>query len=171
MWRLRGLVTTVVVGVVAGGWWLYAQGISGASAKALTGGDIAEIQQLYARYNQSWDFRDVELYLSVYTDDAVFTTGAGEVYAGKKALKDYLTKAFAAGTNADGTHNNTSIVITATADGAKGRGYWTVMNVMAQPPVVSSVGYYNDTFVKSADGWRIKSRTSTRGWAKRTQTQ
>jgi uncharacterized protein (TIGR02246 family) len=171
MSRLRALVAIVVAGAVAGGWWFYAQGISGSSAKTLSGGDIAEIQQLYARYNQGWDFRDVELYLSAYTDDATFTTGAGEVFAGKKAIKDYLIKGFAAGASAEGTHNNTSILITATAEGAKGRGYWTVMNVMAQPPVASGVGYYNDTFVKTADGWRIKSRASTRGWAPRRATQ
>ena len=92
MWRLRALVALVVVGVVAGGWWLYAQGTSGSSARALTGGDIAEIQQLDAQYNQAWDFRDVELYLSVYTDDAAFTTGAGEVYAGKKGTQGLSDK-------------------------------------------------------------------------------
>jgi hypothetical protein len=165
------LVTIGVVGAVAGGGWLYVQGTSGSSARALTGADIAEIQQLYARYNHGWDFRDVELYLSAYTEDAVFTTGAGEGYAGKKAIKDYLTAAFAKGVSGDSTHNNTSILITPTAEGAKGRGYWIVMNVMAQPPAITGVGYYDDTFVRTADGWRIKSRTSTRGWSRRLESQ
>jgi hypothetical protein len=166
MWRLRTLVAILVVGVIAGGGWAYAQR-STSAARALSGADIAEIEQLYARYSQGWDFRDVELYLSAYTDDAVFTTGAGEAYAGKKAIKDYLTTAFARGDSAEVTHNNASILITPTAEGAKGRGYWTTMNVMARPPVIAGVGHYNDTFVRTAGGWRFKSRTSVRGWSKR----
>lgn len=115
--------------------------------------------------HQGWDFKDVELYLSAYTEDAVFTTGTGTAYVGKAAIRDYLTTAFSNGVSADRTHNNTSILLTSTADGAVGRGYWTVVNVMAQPPAIAGVGYYDDTFVKTEDGWRIKSRTSTRGWA------
>ena len=149
----------------AGGGWLYAQGGGGPVSPTLPGADVTEIEQLYARYNQGWDFKDVELYLSAYTEDAVFTTGAGTAYVGKAAIRDYLTTAFSNGVSADRTHNNTSILITPTADGAVGRGYWTVVNVMAQPPAIAGVGYYDDTFVKTEDGWRIKSRTSTRGWA------
>lgn len=163
----RALVAIVVVGAVVGGAWLYAQRNGGPSARSLTGADIAEIEQLYARYNQGWDFRDVELYLSAYTEDGVFTTGAGERYPGKRAIKNYLTTAFADGVSADVTHNNTSVLITSSAEGAKGRGYWQTINVMSRPPAISGVGYYDDTFVKTADGWRIKSRTSSRGFAPR----
>ena len=166
MRRMRTLVTILVVGAVAGGGWAYAQR-SGGGVRPLSGADIAEIQQLYARYNQGWDFRDVDLYLSAYTDDAVFTTGAGEAYAGKKAIKDYLTAGFAKGVSADVTHNNTSVLITPTAEGARGRAYWMTVNVLAQPPAFAGAGYYEDTFVKTANGWRMKSRKSTRGWSKR----
>lgn len=86
MRRLRTLVAILVVGAIAGGGWAYAQR-STAAARPLVGTDIAEIEQLYARYNQGWDFRDVELYLSVYTDDAVFTTGASEAYAARRRSK------------------------------------------------------------------------------------
>ncbi len=166
MLTLRAVVVTVVVGAVTGAGMLYANR-SEAATPRLTGADVAEIQQLYARYNQGWDFRDVDLYLSAYTDDGVFTTGAGEPFAGKSALKDYLTAAFARGTNGDATHNNTGILITPTAEGAKGRGYWFVINVLSQPPAITSSGHYNDTFVKTRDGWRIKTRTSVRGWTRR----
>ena len=165
MRRVRLLVSIVVMSAVTAGGILYAQGTS---SGALTGADIAEIEQLWARYNQGWDFRDVDLYLSAYSDDAVFTTGAGEAHVGKAAIKAYLTTAFANGTSATSTHNNFSILITPTADGAKGRGYWVTMNVMVRPPVVGGAGYYEDTYVRTAGGWRIKSRTSTRGWAPRT---
>jgi hypothetical protein len=166
MRRLLTLVVILVVGAIAGSGWAYALRNTGA-VRPLSGADIAEIEQLYARYSQGWDFRDVELYLSAYTDDAVFTTGAGESYAGKKAIKGYLTDGFAKGASAEVTHNNASILITPTAEGAKGRSYWSTMNVMAKPPSIEGVGQYNDTFVRTAEGWRIKSRTSVRGWPKR----
>ena len=53
-----------------------------------------------------------------------FTTGAGEAYTGKNAIKGYLTAGFTKGASAEFTHNNTSILITPTAEGAKGRVYW-----------------------------------------------
>jgi len=165
MRRVRALLAILAVGVLTGATWVYAQ--RSGSGRALTGSDIAEIQNLYARYNQGWDFRDVELYLSAYTEDAVFTDGAGTAYAGKKAIKDYLTTAFKQGVSAEVTHNNTSILITPTAEGARGRAYWMTMNVLAQPAAVGGVGHYNDTFVRTPDGWRMKSRTSVRGWTKR----
>ena len=53
----------------------------------LTGQDIAEIERLYYRYAQGLDFQDEELYLSAYANDAVFTTGAGEVWEGREGLR------------------------------------------------------------------------------------
>ena len=67
------------------------------------------------------------------------------------------------------THNNTSILITPTAEGAKGRGYWTLMNVAERQPTPVFSGYYVDTYVKTADGWRIKTRGSVRGWPQDSQ--
>ena len=168
--------TTIVVllgGLTAGG-WLYAQG--GQTAMTLTGGDIAEIKQLYARYNQGLDFEDPELYLSAFTDDAVFTTRDRIVYAGRDELNEYLTRVFhgvrgGIPPSANFTHNNTSIRITPTADGAQGRAYWMVIDVLSHPPAIAAHAYWDDTFVKTADGWRIKTRTSQRGWPRLAKTQ
>jgi uncharacterized protein (TIGR02246 family) len=166
MRRFHAWVAIVIVGAVAGGSWAYAQRSAGSSGR-LTGADIADIQQLHSRYNQGWDFRDVDLYLSAYTDDGVFTTGAGEAYKGKTAIKDYLTSSFAKGVSGDVTHNNTSVLVTPTADGASGRVYWYTINVLSQPPAIAGTGHYEDTYVKTADGWRMKSRKSIRGWPRR----
>ena len=82
-WRL--LVAIALIGAIAGVGWVYAQGRG--SSNTFTGQDIAEIEQLYARYTQGLDFQDEELYLSAWADDAVFTTGGGEVWAGTEALR------------------------------------------------------------------------------------
>ena len=158
-WRLLVAVATIAV---VGAGWVYAQG--GGSSDKLTGADIAEIERLYARYNQGLDFQDEELYLSAWADDAVFTTGAGEVWEGREGLR----ARFRQRPGAEGrtiTHNNTSILVEATEEGAKGRGYWIVIDTAQNPPTIMGHGHYFDTFVKTSDGWRIKTRGSMRGWS------
>jgi len=39
----------------------------------LSAKDFEEIKELYARYNQGSDFRDTELFLSAFAEDAVMT--------------------------------------------------------------------------------------------------
>ena len=136
------------------------------AAEMLSGADIAEIQQLYARYNQGIDFGDKELFMSAFADDAIYTTGGGEVFSGKDDLTKWVTPILSTGPPTV-IHNNTSILITPTSEGAKGRGYWILMNVEQREPSPMFSGYYEDTFVKTAKGWRIKTRGSVRGWASR----
>ena len=59
MWTWRATTIVVLLGGLAAGGWLHAQD-DGCSA--LSGADIAETHQLYARYNQGLDFKDPELY-------------------------------------------------------------------------------------------------------------
>lgn len=161
----RGFVTVIAAGALVGiGWILGQSGPALNAATALTGSDIAEIEQLYARYNQGLDFRDQELLLSAFADDAVYTTGGGEAHEGKAAIAAWSAPLLEAGPTTI-THNNTSIVITPTDGGARGRGYWILFNVEQQPPAPMMTGYYEDTFVKTANGWRIKTRSSVRGWS------
>ena len=65
----RATTMAILLGGLAAGGWPRAQDDG---CTALTGADIAEIEQLYARYNQGLDFKDVELYLSAYAADGVF---------------------------------------------------------------------------------------------------
>ena len=164
--QARRVLTTIVAAalLVGIGWGFGQRGHGVEAAGTLTGAEIAEIEQLYARYNQGLDFRDQELLLSAFADDAVYTTGGGEEYAGRQAIAGWAEPLLNAGPTTL-THNNTSIVITPTADGAKGRGYWILFNVEQQPPQPMMTGYYTDTFVKTADGWRIQTRGSVRDWS------
>ena len=52
----RMLAALLLIGILAGVSWVYAQGRG--SEPRLTGADIAEIERLYARYNQGLDFQD-----------------------------------------------------------------------------------------------------------------
>ena len=162
MWNWRLLVAIALIGAIGGVGWVYAQGRGGSNT--LTGQDIAEIERLYARYNQGLDFQDEELYLSAWADDAVFTTGGGEAWSGREGLR----ARFRQRPGAEGvtiTHNNTSILVEATEEGAKGRGYWIVIDNSEAPPRIAGHGHYFDTFVRTSEGWRIKTRGSMRGWS------
>jgi len=165
----RVLMTIALFGVLAGVRCVDAQERGG--QPELTGQDIAEIERLYARYNQGLDFQDEELYLSAWADDAVFTTGGGEVWDGREELRRrFRLRPGGEGTTI--THNNTSILISPTEDGgASGRAYWIVLDVSEREPRMLVTGHYFDTFVRTPKGWRIKTRGSVRGWDWRLENQ
>ena len=137
---------------------------SSASTGALTGQDYGEIMGLYGRYAQGSDFRDAELFVSAFADDAVFTTGPDQSVEGRDALMAQRLERFQGQTGDSGTrHYVSSWVITPTADGgAEGRAYWLVLSVSGEQPESRVSGYYEDVFVKTPNGWRIQSRTNHR---------
>lgn len=58
-------------------------------------------------------------------------------------------------------HVYTNLRITPTPDGARGFVYFTQLDVSTLPPTTSVTGIYEDTLVKTADGWRFKKRVHT----------
>ena len=158
-WQLP--VVAVIVGFV-GGLGFAAQ--RDASSEVLSGADYADIIHLFGRYNQGTDFRDAEMWLSVFTEDAVFQPGVGrEEYVGKEALAKWRAENFAARSpERKYRHWNSSWVVTKTADGARGRGYLVGINVTTGEPVLHESGYYEDVYVKTPEGWRIKERRARR---------
>ena len=85
MRKVHVLLVAVLLGSVLGVGWVYAQQ---GTSETLTAQDYAEIGQLYAQINHGGDFRDADLWLSAFTDDAVFTIaiGPGQEIVGKEAL-------------------------------------------------------------------------------------
>ena len=83
-WRFKSeLVATALVVALAGVGFVNAQD---SASTTLTGQDYEEIKALYARYNQGSDFRDAELFLSAFAEDAVMTRGGGDI-VGMDALR------------------------------------------------------------------------------------
>lgn len=138
----------------------------------LTALDYIEIEQLSARYafaienctNRGYDYADL------YTDDGFFAVSqkwgeTGKVYArGREAL------ARVDGGTATGcsdpktmlgygiTHIIVDLVITPTATGATGKSILLALGVGNNPTTIERQGGYDDVYVKTAAGWRIKSR-------------
>lgn len=58
-------------------------------------------------------------------------------------------------------HVYTNLRITPTTEGARGFVYFNQLDVRTRPPTNTVSGIYEDTLVKTADGWRFKKRVHT----------
>ena len=87
--------------------------------------------------------------LALYTPDGSFNN-----YMGQDGLRTFM-KNRNGGTR---RHWNTNLVITPTSEGAKGTVYLMFVDVGMKPPGITSAGKYEDTLVKTQQGWRFKKR-------------
>ena len=155
-WHVLTLSTCLALGMGFG--WAAAQQRS--TPPALSAQDYADITQLFGRYAQGTDFMDGPMWLSVFTDDAEFRPSETQVIVGMKALTDWRYKNFSARKPGQRTrHWNSSWVITPTGGGgATGRVYWMGVNASGPQPVTAGSGWYEDVYVRTPAGWRIKQR-------------
>ena len=164
--RTALLVALVATGVAVG--YLSGQGRVTAAPAGLTAQDYADIQQLYWRYNHGADFSDGELFASAFADDGVFSTGLGPDTVGRDAITAAMSRD-EKGADTGKRHWNNGWRITPSPEGARGRVYWMVLDVASGDPVGDlpgvvgwtprSTGVYEDVYVKTSEGWRMKSRT------------
>mgnify|MGYP000028705105 CR=1 FL=1 len=153
LFLLFGIIVTIVNNIEP------AQANHHGESTALTGQDYEEIKALYARYNQGSDFRDTELFLSAFAEDAVMTREGGDI-VGMEGLRADRARRYQGETGDVGRrHINGSYLITPTAEGAESRAYYILMDVTVRPPNVISSGFYEDEFVKTDVGWKIQHRT------------
>ena len=142
---------------------LWFRSVSGLEAAAkissLTGQDYDEIKGLYARYNQGSDFRDTELFLSAFAEDAVMTRDGGDIRGIYELRADRARRYQGQAGDVGRRHFNGSLLISPTVEGASARTYYILYDVAARPRMMISSGYYHDDFVRTANGWRIKHRT------------
>jgi len=165
------------VKALAGGilWAVLAAAASPAAAKdaaPLTALDYIEIQQLVNRYafaidnctNNGYDYADL------YTPDGVFYWGVG---SRKSVGREELAEAAGGGKNGCkkieratvenpvATHTTVNLIIEPSPEGATGKSYLMypgVMGTHSDPSHTGHVGGYQDVYVKTAKGWRFKSR-------------
>ena len=124
----------------------------------LSGTDYEEIRELYSRYNQGSDFRDAELFLSAFAEDAIMTREGRDI-VGMAALRADRERRYQGETGDVGRrHVNGSFIIQPTKEGASSQAYYILLDVTTRPPTMIGSGYYEDTFVRTPLGWRIKHR-------------
>ena len=134
--------------LLCGASWSYAQQGAGAS---LTAQDYAEIQQLYARYNHAIDYGDAEAYAALFIPDGSFNK-----FKGHNALMSFIKNRKTTNLR----HWNTNLMITGTPEGANGSVYMMFVDVAVRPPVITAAGKYQDTLVRTPQGWRFNARVN-----------
>ena len=172
-----GVAALVAVGFFAGRGGL-GVGVSTAQAAGaeLSALDYAQITQLINRYAYGIDTcaGNGYDYANVFTEDGVFidkNSDAGFAAGGRVLAKgrDALAELVGGGSKGcktklvwtDWSHLMLNHEITATPDGAKGRVYLVQLG-MRGPGSVDRHGGYEDVYVRTPEGWRIKSRTHVR---------
>ena len=135
---------------------------------SLTALDYAEIQQLYAHYAYAYDSGALDDYTSMFTPDGEFVITGGQTFKGSTRLAQ-LARSGPTGAGSPVknrltlSHFTTNVAIDSAPDGARGRAYLAVIEVRkGGERYVRSSGLYEDALVKTADGWRFKSRVYTR---------
>ena len=145
-------VCSLLVGV------LQAQQARPPAAAAFTGADYAEIQQLVARYPYAVDTHadNGYAYADLFASDGAFGQTRGREQLAALARN---TQPDRAGPNY-ARHFLTNVIIRPSPDGATGTQYLIAIDVGEGGKASSVVhgGRYEDVYVKTAAGWRFKSR-------------
>ena len=153
--------------------------VDAAAAPKLSALDYQDIAQLTNRYaygidtcgNNGYDYADVFTPDGEFIDknsDAGFKAGGRVLAKGRDALATLIgggsrgCKTKLVWT--DWSHIMTNLVVTPTAEGAAGRLYLLQMDIKG-PGTIERHGGYEDVYVKTASGWRVKSRTHVRNKA------
>jgi hypothetical protein len=165
--RMKQIIGVTAASLIGQG-ALHAQGVA-----HLTAQDLIDIQQLNARYvyavdkctNSGFDYADL------YTADGTFGVATAWGEPGKIWAEGREALAKAGGGGKDGCrersptsptygihHIATSLVIVPTATGAAGKSTLLAIGVGHNPNAIEWQGGYEDAYVKTADGWRIKTR-------------
>src|SRR5215475_333932 len=146
-----------------------AQSRSTAAPRALTALDYIEIQQLVAKYaraidtcsNNGYDYADL------FTPDGAFIPSfngkPGPPVQGREKLAE-VSGGGSRGCKNVGwieqgvRHLYVNHIITPTAEGASGVVDMLMIGLGGDPNKIEYDGYYEDTYVKTARGWRFKQR-------------
>jgi len=123
-------------------------------AAELTVADYTAIQQLYARYNTAIDHGDAEGWANTFTPDGVFASN----FKGHDALVGFVNNWRANMSGAARRHFSADLVITPSADGAAGTVSTILVDLSTKPASINGFVTYSDVLVKTAGGWRFKSR-------------
>jgi hypothetical protein len=130
------------------------------AAAALSPLDIIEIQQLAIRYSYGLDTGAEEghLYSDVFTPDGEFVGRQVPLTQGREALAR-VARSVRKGNSQYVRHFIANHVIEPSAEGATGKVYLMVVDVEeGQPSSIYIGGHYEDVYVRTPDGWRIKRR-------------
>ena len=127
--------------------------------------DELEIRNLVARLAQLADDGDLDDYIQLFTDDAVWDGGAA--LGSKKGHAELLAAARerrASGVSGPGTNSRhviTTSVVEVEGNRATGRAVFHYYVKTDGAPELALMGVYDDEFVRTERGWCLARRTIT----------
>jgi hypothetical protein len=156
-WRNSLAAAAAMVLSVIAGWGMG----QAASSPKLSAQDYIEIQELNSKYARGFDLgeRDGAVWAETFTSDGVFVSGGKEI-AGHAALAAYADNFFKTRGKGTTRHWIGNLLLTPTPEGVQAQEYVLFVSTTSPATILSTV-QYNDTFVKTSEGWRIKRRTLT----------
>lgn len=124
--------------------------------------DKSEIENLLMQYTYAFDQLDADGYVAVFTEDAEFDLGGGQVLKGKDAIMTLITSRQAepqpAGVLMHHVVTNSSYNFVSDGE-VRHYGYWiTMVGDMQKGFTVPAMGHYEDVLVKDNGRWLIKAR-------------
>ena len=163
MFRLHTALTLGLIIVAA------ANAHAQSAPKPLTALDYFEIQQLVAKYaraidtcsNNGYDYADL------FTADGFFQPEQGGKLGNKFEGRERLAAASGGGSlgcknvgwiKQGVKHMYVNHIITPSSDGATGTVDMLMIGLNGDPYKIRHEGYYEDTYVRTPQGWRFKSR-------------
>jgi ketosteroid isomerase-like protein len=123
--------------------------------------DDREIRNLLARLAHLADYGDLDVYITMFTDDAIWER-AGDRRQGVADILSGAQERRASGLQGPGTHsrhmNTTLWVHVDGSDEAEAHSYFLFVQHTDATPSVGMVGHYHDTLRRTADGWKLAHR-------------
>jgi len=137
--------------------------------------DVRDIFNLAAEYCYAADSQNPEAYASVFAEDGILDVGPmGGQIEGRDAIRQFCHETFppAVSFSIHYLHNPHIVVC---GDTAKGRFYWEApITWRPTNEAVWQAGSYDDQYVRTEEGWKIKKKLVTfyyatpfdKGWVK-----
>jgi 3-phenylpropionate/cinnamic acid dioxygenase small subunit len=125
--------------------------------------DDRQVRNLIARLAHLADYGDLDEYLSLYTDDAVWEWGEVRNEGPAAIRADRMHRR---GTGGQGPATRTRHVVTTMwidvdgSDVATAHSYWVYVQQADTSPVLASTGRYHDTLRRTSTGWKMAHRRS-----------
>jgi 3-phenylpropionate/cinnamic acid dioxygenase small subunit len=125
----------------------------------LSAQDERAISAILIAYASGIDQRDWALFHSLFTADCEADYGSFGKWCGATAITDYMKQAHA--DLGPTLHRISNITVRSDDGGVQARSY---IDALLKPmneggPMHRGIGYYDDYFIRTADGWQIARRT------------
>jgi len=122
--------------------------------------DRAEINDLMVRYSESMNRADWESWSACFTPDGqVDYTTAGGIAGTVAEAAAWIAESVAMFDMRIGRTHNVLPTFTGADSATVSSQYSMTMRIAGEPPTyIDAAGWYDDTVVRTADGWRIASR-------------